>query len=74
MGLTTKNQGTEGFQQCILKAPQTIDLSPPCVDRSVSELQIEGSCQSEFVMKVPFLRVPGALRVTGGPKGILPPG
>lgn len=31
MGLTMKNQGTEGFQQCILKAPQTIDLSPPHV-------------------------------------------
>ena len=40
----------------------------------MSELQIEGSRQSEFVMKLPFLRVQGDVLVTGGLKGILPPG
>lgn len=40
----------------------------------MSELQIEGSCLTELVMEVPFLMVPGAVTVTGGPKGILPPG
>lgn len=39
----------------------------------MSELQIEGSRQSEFVMKLPFLRVQGDVLVTGGLKGILPP-
>lgn len=41
----------------------------------MSELQIEGSRQSEFVMKkLPFLRVQGDVLLTGGLKGILPPG